>query len=128
VKSRGRIEVTYTITGGSIRIAARPVDLAPGFQEVGLLNEQSAAFDDFADPTRTLVGSDFPHWTSATGAWARLRSGSLGLEWSQPALAGARLQAGRELQPPLLDWAGLDYVFGADFTGADYTVQVGPAR
>ena len=128
VPSRGRIEITYTVEGSSIRIHARPLDLTPGFEQVGLLNEQSAAFDDFADPTRTLVGSDFPHWLPVSGDWARLRSARLGLEWSQPVLPGASLQAGRELQPPLLDWAGLDYLFGADFGGADYTVKVGPAR
>jgi hypothetical protein len=128
VESRGRIEVIYTISGGSIQVVARPLNLAPGFDAIGLLNEQSAGFDDFADQTRTLMGPDFPHWTTATGSWARLRSGNLALEWSQPALAGATLQAGRELQPPLLDWAGLDYMFGPDFTGADYTIQVNPAR
>src|SRR5205085_436736 len=128
VPSRGRLEVTYTVDDGSVRVQARPLELAAGFLQVGLLNEQSAAFDNFADPAQTLIGADFPHWLPVTGDWGRLRSAGLGVEWSQPVLPGAMLQAGRELQPPLLDWAGLDYIFGPDFAGADYTIKVGQAR
>jgi hypothetical protein len=92
------------------------------------LNEQSGAFNDLADASRTLIGDKLGPWEPVTGSWARLRSGSLGVEWSQSVLEGADLRAGREVAPPRFDWAGLDYVFGPDFTGATYTITVGRAR
>jgi hypothetical protein len=128
VDSRGRVEVTYSLLSGRLNIAVRAIDLASGYDQVVLLNEQSAAFDDFADARRTLRGADFGNWVPATGSWARLRSTGLGLEWSQPALPGAQFTAGRELEPPLLDWAGLEYVFGPDFNGAEYAITLGRAR
>jgi hypothetical protein len=128
VAGRGRVEVTYSLLAGRLQIAVRALDLAPGYDQVVLLNEQSAAFDDFADARRTLVGADFGMWVPTTGSWARLRSASLGLEWSQPALPEARLTAGRELERPLLDWAGLEYAFGPDFKGAEYAITLGRAR
>jgi hypothetical protein len=128
VPSRGRVEVKYSIEGDKLRIAARALDLAPGFLQVGVLNEQSAVFDDFADSTRTSIGPRFGSWAPAAGTWARLRSASTGLEWSVPAISGASLYAGREIEPPVLDWAGLDYLFGPDFSQTEYIVTVGKAR
>ena len=61
------------------------------------------------------------------GGWARLRAGSLGLEWSQDALPGAQLAGGRELGAGL-DWAGLDYLFGPGFNGTNYTIAIQEAR
>jgi hypothetical protein len=94
-----------------------------------VLNEQSSAFDDFAAAGEpTLVGDAFGSWVPATGRWARLRSASLGLEWSLDALPGAALHGGRERVAPDFDWAGLDYVFPAPFTGASYRINVQEAR
>ena len=63
-----------------------------------------------------------------TGRWARLRSGSLGVEWSVPAITGAQLYAGRELAPPDFDWAGLDYMFPSSFDGATYHINIKEAQ
>jgi hypothetical protein len=128
VPSRGRLEVTYSLAADRLLISVRALDLQPGYDQVVILNEQSAAFDDFADGGRTLLGADFGRWVDVTGGWARLRSGRLGLEWSQPALAEAQLVGGRELRPPEFDWSGLEYVFGPSFSGADYAITVGSAR
>ena len=128
IASRGAIEVTYTVDATGVSVAVHPLWLAPGFTQVGILNEQSAAFDDFADPTRTLIAQQFPIWVSAEGGWARLRSASLGVEWSAPAIEGAELHAGRELNLPDFDWAGLDYLFPSKFSGATYHINVQEAR
>jgi cellulose synthase/poly-beta-1,6-N-acetylglucosamine synthase-like glycosyltransferase len=129
IASRGQIEVTYTIDGGGIAIDVKPVWLAPGYDQVGILNEQSAAFDDFAtDDQPTAVGQAFGSWIAVTGHWARLRSSSLGVEWSVPAIPGAALHAGRELISTDFDWAGLDYIFSGEFTGATYRIGVQEAR
>jgi glycosyl transferase family 2 len=126
--ARGTIEVTYTLDSSGISIALRVLNLEPGYSEVGVLNELGAAFDDFAEPGSTFVGKDFGAWVPAAGDYARLRSGSLGVEWSVPPLANAQLHAGRELAPPDFDWAGLDYLFPAPFTGAIYRINVQGAK
>ena len=128
IVSRGSIEVTYTVDSTGISIVVRVLGLAPGYTEVGILNEQSASFNDFAEPGHTFIGADFGSWVPAAGDYARLRSASLGVEWSVPSLPGAQLHAGRELVQPDFDWAGLDYIFPASFTGATYRVNVQEAR
>ncbi|HUZ86685.1 MAG TPA: glycosyltransferase [Candidatus Baltobacterales bacterium] len=125
IASRGEIEVTYTVDATGISIQVRPLWLAPGFSEVGILNEESAAFDDFAAAgQRTLVGPAFGSWVPVSGPWARLQSKDLGVQWSLPPISGAALYGGRELVTPGFDWAGLDYIFPASFAGASYHVSV----
>ena len=127
--SRGEIAVTYTIRSYGVTISVAPVWLAPGYSEFGILNEQSAAFDDFAaDRQPTLTGAALGRWVAVQGRWARLRSGSLGVEWSVPALQGAELYGGRELAPPDFNWAGLDYIFPESFAGTTYRIVVQEAR
>ncbi len=128
IASRGAVEVTYTLDATGVSIVVRPLWLDAGFGQVGILNEQSAAFDDFADQGHKLIGQQFPIWVSVEGGWARLRSGSLGVEWSAPAIAGAELHAGRELKSPDFDWAGLDYLFPPTFAGTTYRISVQEAR
>jgi hypothetical protein len=130
IASRGSIEVTYTVDGGSIQVSIRVLSLTPGYTGVNILNEQSAAFNDFAseqDPS--LVDGQFGRWMEVHGSWARLQSKTLGAQWSVPSLAGAQLDAGRELAPPTFDWAGLDYIFATtSFTGTDYVIKIHGAR
>jgi hypothetical protein len=128
VASRGSIEVTYTVDSSGISVVVRPIALAPGYSQVAILNEESAAFDNVADPTATRTGGDFGRWVPMSGDWARLRSAAAGVEWSLPALPDAQLYAGRELSPPGFDWSGLDYVFDGPFTGAAYKIHVQEAR
>jgi cellulose synthase/poly-beta-1,6-N-acetylglucosamine synthase-like glycosyltransferase len=129
IASRGIVEVTYTVDPTGIAINIRLVRLAPGYVEVAILNETSAAFDDFAaDQAPTVIGAAFGNWVPVDGAWARLRSSALDVEWSLPAIAGAQLRGGRELIPPDFNWAGLDYIFGPSFAGTDYKITVREAR
>lgn len=127
--SRGAIEVTYRATGRDLDVSVRVLNIDPGYRELLLMNEQSAAFDDYADSTRTLVGASVGSWTPVRGDWARFRSGALGLEWSLPRLGDASgFHAARESRAPGIDFSGLEYSFGPGFSGADYTVKVGDAR
>jgi hypothetical protein len=128
IASRGRIEVTYTVVGSEITVEVKTLDLQPGYSQVTILNEQSGAFDDFADSSTTLIGRAFGRWVPVDGAWARLRAGALDVEWSVPAIPGAQLFGGREVTAPSFDWAGLDYVFSGPFTGATYRIHVQEAR
>ena len=129
VASRGRVTVTYTVAGSSIEVHIAAPELRAGYLHVGLLNEQGALFDDYADATQTRRAERVGAWTEVKGSWGRFRSGTAGIEWSQPAIAGAELRAGRELDPAIgLDWSGLEYLFGPGFQGADYTITVQKAR
>jgi hypothetical protein len=128
IGSRGRIEVTYTVDATGVLIDLRVLDLAPGYMEMGILNEQSASFDDFADQGRTLVGSAFRPLVPVSGSWARLRSATLGVEWSVPAIPDANLYGGRELIPPTFDWAGLDYMFEVPPNSVTYHINVQVAQ
>jgi len=129
IASRGEVAVTYTIDSRGITVAVKPVWLAPGYSQVGILNEQSASFDDLAAGGQaTVTGSRFGRWLPVAGAWARLRSGPLGVEWSVAQVPGAALFAGRELARPGFDWAGLDYMFGQGFAGTSYRINVQEAR
>ena len=81
-----------------------------------------------ADKSPTLVDRNFGDWVPVTGAWARLQSKSLGVQYWLPFIAGAQMHGGRELVPPDFNWAGLDYVFGPSFTGTSYVILVQAAR
>jgi hypothetical protein len=129
IASRGLVEVTYTIDPSGIAVAVHVVRLAPGFTEVGILNEQSSAFNDFAaDGSQTLIDGNIGSWVPVDGAWARLQSKSLGVQFSLPSIGGAQLHGGRELILPDFDWAGLDYIFGPSFTSTSYVIKVQGAK
>ena len=126
---RGEVEVTYSVDTDGITIAVKLLWLTPGYSEFGLLNEQSAAFNDFAAGQQpTLIDGAFGNWVPVAGQWARLRSASLGIEWSVSQMPGAALYGGRELAAPDLNWAGLDYLLSGPFTGATYRINVQDAR
>jgi hypothetical protein len=128
IASRGRIDVTYTVDATGVLIDLRVLDLVPGYTELAILNEQSASFDDFADQGHTFIGSAFRPLVPVIGTWARLRSATLGVEWSIPAIPGAHMYAGRELLPPNFDWAGLDYIFNTPPTAVTYHINVQAAQ
>jgi hypothetical protein len=129
ITSRGQVVVTYTTDTSGIAVSVHVVRLAPGYTEVGILNEQSSAFNDFAaDKSPTLVDGNFGSWVTVDGAWARLQSKSLGVQFSLPSVPGAQLHGGRELSRPDFDWAGLDYIFGPSFTDTSYVIKVQEAR
>src|SRR5207247_950412 len=86
--------VLSDLVPAGLAVAVRPISLAPGYSEVGILNEQSAAFDDSAAAGQpALVGPTFGSWAPVSGSWARLRSGTLAGEWSASQVPGATLYA-----------------------------------
>jgi cellulose synthase/poly-beta-1,6-N-acetylglucosamine synthase-like glycosyltransferase len=129
IPSRGQIEVTYQVDPTGISISVHVISLTPGFTEIGILNEESAQFNDFAaDGSPTFVDGQFGNWVPVSGSWARLQSKSLGLQWSVPAIPSASLHGGRELITPGFNWAGLDYLFAEPFVDIAYHINVQRAR
>jgi hypothetical protein len=100
---------------------------APGLRQVVVLNEESAGFDNLATARSTRLGSRIGSWAPITGtSWARFRSSASGVEWSMPAPGrAAAWHAARELRPASgIDFSGIEYSFGPNFTAADYQVAV----
>ena len=127
--SRGRVDVTYRLSGGRVEVSVVAARLAPGYSQLVILNEETSRFDDFADGSRTLVGPAVGSWTPVAGGWGRFRSAALGVEWALDRPPGAAgMYAARELLPPGIDFSGIEYVFGPGFQAADYTVLVQKAR
>jgi hypothetical protein len=127
-RSVGRVQVTYRLTPAGVQIEVQSLGLAPGMLQFAVLNEESAAFDDYADAQGALLGPAFGNWATVRGAWARLRSGTLGVEWAQETAGSSQFQAGRELSPPDFDWSGMDYLFDSGFTRVSYEVSIEAAR
>ncbi len=129
IASRGTIEVTYTVDPTGIAVDVHIARLDPGAGEIGILNEQSAVFDDLAaEGARTMLGGAIARWVSIDGGWARLQSKAVGVQFWLPAIASAQLHGGRELAPPDFDWAGLDYTLGPSIRDVTYRILVQPSR
>jgi hypothetical protein len=128
VASRGRVSVTYRVSDGKLDVRVSAAEVAPGYEQVVMLNEQSGRFDDFADAGQTRIGGGIGSWRPVQGSWGRFRSSALDMEWSLPALPGADFRAAREIRGPDIDFSGLEYVFGPGFDGASYKVSISKAR
>jgi hypothetical protein len=127
--SHGTFEVTYQpeLPRGfhvTVRLVGPP---APGLRQVVVLNEESAGFDDLATARTKLLGSRIGSWGTITHTtWARFRSPGRDVEWSVPAPPpGAGWYAARESRPAAgIDFSGIEYTFGPNFTAFGYQVSV----
>jgi hypothetical protein len=126
--SHGRVRVTYWPKPDGLRVEVRPLNWREGLEQVILLNEESAAFDDYADVAGTRWGAAVGNWAPVAGDWARFRSSSIGLEWEVPAPPpGGGFFAGSESHLPAIEVSGLDWQFGPDFVAVHYTIAIGTA-
>ena len=128
--SRGEVQVTYRLSNdGGLAVQVRVLRMAAGLQQVVVLNEESSAFDDYADRSVTRLGSAIGSRTAVYGGYARFRSGALGVEWEVPAPPGsAGFFAEREARGDTIDFSGLEWEFGPDLSSVDYTISIRRAR
>jgi hypothetical protein len=128
--SHGQVRVTYRMqSGGRLAVQARVVRMSAGVQQVVLLNEESSAFDDYADPSATRLRGAIGSRTAVSGDYARFRSAALGAEWAVPAPpAPAGFFAEREARGDAIDFSGLEFEFGPDLSSVDYTISIRRAR
>jgi hypothetical protein len=128
--SHGQVRVTYRLqSGGRLAVQARVVRMSAGVRQVVLLNEESSAFDDYADPSATRLGGAIGSRTAVSGDYARFRSAALGAEWAVPAPpAPAGFFAEREARGDAIDFSGLEFEFGPDLSSVDYTISIRRAR
>ena len=126
--SRGSVQVTYTMRPQGIEVLVERLQMAAGLQQLVIANEESAAFDDYADG-RTPGGATVGSMTAVQGDYARFRSAQLGMEWAVPAPPpGWQFFAEREQRPPSIDFSGLEWVSGPGFTSVDYVITIGRQR
>jgi hypothetical protein len=100
---------------------------APGLRQVVVLNEESAGFDNFATARSTRLGSSIGSWAPISHtSWARFRASGQGVEWSVPVPpSGAAWYAARESRPAAgINFSGIEYTFGPNFTAFGYQVSV----
>jgi hypothetical protein len=127
--SHGQVRVTYTLRGGGLRVLVQVVRFAPGVQQVVVLNEESSAFNDYADSSTTRLGAAIGSRTPVSGDYARFRSGALGVEWEVPAPPrGAAFVAEHEARGDAIDFSGLEWEFGPDLSSVAYTISIRRAR
>jgi cellulose synthase/poly-beta-1,6-N-acetylglucosamine synthase-like glycosyltransferase len=128
--SHGQVQVTYRLSGdGGLAVQVRVLRMSAGLQQVVVLNEESSAFDDYADPSATRLGSAIGSRTAVRGDYARFRSGALGVEWAVPRPpSSAGFYAEREARGGAIDFSGLEWEFGPDLSSVDYTISIRRAR
>jgi cellulose synthase/poly-beta-1,6-N-acetylglucosamine synthase-like glycosyltransferase len=123
--SHGSVRVTYTMRSRGIEVLVQRLQMAAGLQRLVIANEESAAFDDYAD-RRTPGGATVGSMSPVQGDYARFRSAQLGMEWGVPSPPpGWQFFAEREQRPPSIDFSGLEWVSGPDFTSVDYLITIG---
>lgn len=121
--SHGRVRVTYRPEPDGLRVEVRAVAWATGLDQVVLLNEESASFDDYADSAGNRQGTAIGSREPVAGDWARFRSSALDLEWEMPAPPpGGHFFASRDSLAGGDEISGLDWQFGPDFASVSYTV------
>jgi cellulose synthase/poly-beta-1,6-N-acetylglucosamine synthase-like glycosyltransferase len=127
--SHGQVRVTYRLKPGGLGVQVRVLRLSAGARQVVLLNEESSAFDDYADPAGTRLGDAIGSRTAVSGAYARFRSAALGVEWEVPAPPRpAGFFAERESRGGTIDFSGLEWEFGPNLSSVDYTISIRRAR
>jgi cellulose synthase/poly-beta-1,6-N-acetylglucosamine synthase-like glycosyltransferase len=128
--SHGQVQVTYRMQGGGrLAVQVRVLRMSAGVRQVVVLNEEGSAFDDYADPSVTRLGSAIGSRTAVSGSYARFRSGALGAEWEVPKPPpGAGFYAEREARGDTIDFSGLEWEFGPDFSSVDYTISIRRAK
>ena len=124
--THGQVRVTYRVRRGGLAVQVRVLGLAPGVQQVVVLNEESSAFDDYADGTTTRIGDAIGSRTPITAAYARFRSDALDVEWAVPAppRPTGQFVAEREARGSAIDFSGLEWEFGPDFSSVDYAISI----
>jgi hypothetical protein len=126
--SHGQVQVTYRVRSDGLRVQVRVQRLDAGAKQVVLLNEESGAFDDYADARTTRLGDAIGSLTPVSGDYARFRSAALGSEWEVPAPPRpSGFSAEHEVRAGI-DFSGLEWTLGPDLRSVDYTVSIRRAK
>jgi len=112
---------------GNLQVRLEPESLPlQTATELVIMNEQGARyFDCYEEPSGVrLRGKEIGCWDEVHAAEAGFSSSALGIRFSVPQVAGARLFRGRELVGSRLAWAGFGHAIPMPVEGFEYTLRL----
>lgn len=125
--SKGTIVVTYTINRNRILVK---LDLSSlertNLGKIFVLNEQGAHFFNTYSDSENLKLDDeaIGAWNDVTSQTAKITNKQDKIGFSLKTIEGTKLRRGRELIKDSLDWIGLDYELGAEYSQFEYEIEV----
>ena len=127
VKSKGKINVTYSIKKPIIHVKADFSALEKkNLQRIFILNEQGARyFRKYSDSNGTvLFDKKIGAWNNVEAEWASITNekGEFGFRlWK---VNDAIMHVGREFLEGTFDWVGLDYEVNPEKTSFEYDIEM----
>jgi hypothetical protein len=125
--SKGTIVVTYIINRNRILIK---LDLSllkrTNLAKIFVLNEQGAHFFRTYSDSENLKLNDkaIGAWNDVTAKTAKIINEQDKIGFILKTIEGTKLRRGRELIKDSLDWIGLDYELGTEYTQFEYEIEV----
>jgi hypothetical protein len=124
---KGAVVVTYTIDRNRILVK---LDLSllerTNLGKIFVLNEQGAHFfRTYSDSENLrLDDEEIGAWNDVTSQTAKITNKQDKIGFSLKNIGGTKLRRGRELIKGSLDWIGLDYELGAEYSQFEYEIEV----
>jgi hypothetical protein len=125
--SKGTIVVTYVVDRNRILVK---VDLRSleryNLDKIFVLNEQGAHFfRTYSDSENLKLNNEaIGAWNDVTSQTAKITNDQDKIGFSLKKIEGTKLRRGRELIKDSLDWIGLDYELGAEYSQFEYEIEV----
>ncbi|HEX7483109.1 MAG TPA: hypothetical protein VF350_06550 [Candidatus Bathyarchaeia archaeon] len=125
--SKGVVVVTYIIDRNRILVK---LDLSSldrnNLGKIFVLNEQGAHFFRTYSDSESLKLDDeaIGAWNEVTSQSAKITNAQDKIGFSLKNVEGTKLRRGRELIKGSLDWIGLDYELGAEYSQFEYEIEV----
>ena len=125
--SKGVVVVTYIIDRNRILVK---LDLSlldrNNLGKIFVLNEQGAHFFRTYSDSESLKLDDeaIGAWNEVTSQSAKITNAQDKIGFSLKNVEGTKLRRGRELIEGSLDWIGLDYELGAEYSQFEYEIEV----
>jgi hypothetical protein len=125
--SKGAVVVTYVIERNRILVK---LDLSllerTNLGKIFVLNEQGAHFFKTYSDSESLKLDDeaIGAWNDVTSQSAKITNEQDKIGFSLKNIEGTKLRRGRELIKGSLDWIGLDYELGAEYSQFEYEIEV----
>jgi hypothetical protein len=124
---KGAIVVTYIIDRNRILVK---LDLSLidriNLGRIFILNEQGAHFfRTYSDSESVKLNDDeIGAWNDVTAQSAKISNNQDKIGFGLKNIEGTKLRRGRELIEGFLDWVGLDYELGAEYSHFEYEIEV----
>ncbi len=125
--SKGTIVVTYVLDRNRILVKLDLRSLERNnLDKIFVLNEQGAHFfRNYSDSENLKLNNEaIGAWNDVTSQTAKITNEQDKIGFSLKKIEGTKLRRGRELIKDSLDWIGLDYELGAEYSQFEYEIEV----